>query len=177
MRTRVWGWLPLLLALPLLSLACGDGGEKRDLEEYFQEIEGIADDYLAVFNGLQDLYEQTVTSSATDEVKVRAFFSFSEASARNIRDEVDARNRVDPPSGVERAHLEWLAAARVLAKVFEDVVERVPDVQSSLDLQEALEELDYESRLTEAEGRARQACSRLQEIADENEIDVSLCPS
>ncbi len=166
-----------LLALASVAAACGDGGDdERALEEYFQEIQQITDEYVARFDAVEERYQQLLAESGTDNPQVQAVLFFLEASSLDIRDEIDARDEVDPPPGAEKAHLEWLTAARVLAKIYEDVVERVPDVQTSSGLQEVLEELDYESRLAEVEDRARQACSRLQEIADENEIEVSLCP-
>ncbi len=168
----------VLLAVGAIAGACGDGGDDgRALEEYFQEIEQITEDYVARFDAVENQYQQLLAASGTDDVQVQAFLFFLEASSLTIREEIDARDEVDPPSGAENAHLEWLTAARVLAKIYEDVVDRAPDVQTSSGLQEVLDEVDYEARFAEVEGRAGRACSGLQEIADENEIDVNLCPS
>jgi hypothetical protein len=167
-----------LLALASVAAACGDGGgdDERALEEYFQEIEQIADDYVARFDAVEGRYQQLLAAAGTDDQQVLALLFFLEASSLDIRGEIDARDEVDPPPGVEKAHLEWLTAARVLAKIYEDVVDRAPGVQTSSGLQELFEEVDYESRLAEAEDRAGRACFGLQEIADENEIEVNLCP-
>jgi hypothetical protein len=166
-----------LLALATVAAGCGDGGDDgRALEEYFEEIEQITEDYVARLDAVEDQYQQLLAASGTDDEQVQAFLFFLEASSLTIREEIDARDEVDPPPGAEKAHLEWLTAARVLAKIYEDVVDRAPDVQTSSSLQEVLEEVDYEARFAEVEGRAGRACSGLQEIADENEIEVNLCP-
>ncbi len=167
----------VLVALAIVAGACGGGGDdEQALEEYFQELQRITDDYLARFDTVDDQYQQLVGASESDAVRVPAYFNFLEASSLNIRAEVNARSALDPPSEAEKAHVEWLTAARVLAKLYEDVTDRAPGVQTSSDLQEVLKEVDYEARQAEAEDRARRACSGLQEIADENEIDVNLCP-
>ena len=164
-----------LLALATVAAGCGDDSD-RQAREYFEEIEQITEDYLARFDAVDDRYQQLLAASGTDDEQVQAFLFFLEASSLTIREEIDAREEVDPPPGAEKAHLEWLTAARVLAKIYEDVVDRAPDVQTSSSLQEVFEEVDYEARLTEVKDRAGRACSGLQEIADENEIDVNLCP-
>jgi hypothetical protein len=167
----------VLLAVGAIAGACGGGGDDgRALEEYFQEIQEITDEYVARFDAVADRYQQLLAEPGTDDSQVQAFLFFLEASSLSIREEIDARDGVDPPPGAEKAHLEWQTAARVLAKIYEDVVDRAAEVQTSAGLQEVLEELDYEARLTEAEDRAGRACFGLQEIADENEIDVNLCP-
>lgn len=171
-----------LLALAIAAAACGGNGNGDDddgggaLQDYFQEIEQIGNDYLARSDAMVNLYQQLITSSTSDDVQTQAFLFLVDTSSKNIREEIDARNEVDPPSEVEKAHLEWLAAARVLAKVYEDVADRSSEVQTSSDLRNVVEEVDYESRLAEASDRAKRACLGLQEIADENEIDVGLCP-
>jgi hypothetical protein len=167
----------VLVALAAITAACGGGGDDRQaLEEYFQNIQGITDQYVARFDALNSLYKQSIAASANDDQRAQAFLLFLGTSSQAIRAEIDARNEIDPPPATEKAHLEWLAAARVLAKVYEDVVNRAADAQTDRGLQQVLVEVDYESRLAEASDRAQQACSALQDIADKNEIDVNLCP-
>jgi hypothetical protein len=166
-----------LLALATVAAACGgDDSDERAREEYFEKIEQITEDYVAKLDSVDDRYQQLIAASGTDGVQLQAFLFYLEASSLSIREEIDARNEVDPPPEVEKAHLEWLTAARVLAKLYEDVVNRATDEQGFSSLQDVLDEVDYESRLTEVEDRARRACSGLQDIADKYEIEVSLCP-
>jgi hypothetical protein len=164
-----------LLALATVAAGCGDDSDRR-AREYFEEIEQITEDYVARLDAVEDQYQQLLAASGTDDEQVQAFLFFLEASSLTIREEIDARDEVDPPPGAEKAHLEWLTAARVLAKIYEDVVNRATDEQGFSSLQDVLDEVDYESRLTEVEDRARRACSGLQGIADKYEIEVSLCP-
>jgi hypothetical protein len=167
----------VLLALAALAAACGGGEDDRQaLDEYFQNTQRITDQYVARFDALNNLYQQQLAASDNDDQRAQVFLVFLGTSSQAIRAEIDARNEIDPPPTAEKAHLEWLAAARVLAKVYEDVINRAADAQTARGLQQVLVEVDYESRLAEASDRAEQACVGLQDIADKNEIDVNLCP-
>jgi hypothetical protein len=167
----------VLLALAAIAAACGGGeDDTQALEAYFQNIQRITDEYVAKLDAVDSAYQQRIAAANNDDQRAQAFILYMGSSSQTIRAEVDDRNEIDPPPAAEKAHLEWLAAARVLAKVYEDVVNRAADAQTDRGLQQVLVEVDYETRLAEASDRAQRACVALQDIADKNEIDVNLCP-
>jgi hypothetical protein len=106
---------------------------------------------------------------------ITAFLRQLEMLSTSIRAETADREEVDPPPEIEEAHLDLLAAARLLAKVYEDVVEGASDATAASQLEQALQAVDYRPRREEAQGRAEQACTRLQALADEDGIETQVC--
>ena len=165
----------VLLALATVAAACGGDGSDRRAREYFEEIVQIAGQYGADVEAAQATYDAVVAADTGEEEEVRAFLFLLETSSKSIRGEIADREKVDPPPKIEEAHLELLAAARLAAKVYEDGFESASGAKTALELRQALGAVDYGVRLEEAQGRAEQACTRLQALADEEGVEAQVC--
>ena len=164
-----------LLALATVAAACGDGAEGRAREKYFEEILEIASRHEGDVEAAQATYDAVLAADLGEEEKIRAFLLVLETSSKSIRGETADREKVDPPPEIEKAHLDLLAAARVVAKVHEDAVEGASEATTASELEQAMQAVDYGPRLEEAQGRAEQACTRLQALADEEGIETRVC--
>ena len=165
-----------LLALAAVAAACGsDGSDERAREEYFQEIVEIAGQHAGGVEVAEAIYDGILAADLGEEEEVTAFIRLLDLSSKSIRAEIAGREKVDPPPELEEAHLDLLAAARVLAKVYEDLVEGASGATTASELEQALEAVDYGPRLEEAQGQAEQACTRFQALADEAGIETEVC--
>jgi len=166
----------VLLALAAVAAGCdSDGSDGRAREEYFEEIVGIASEHQGTVEAAQATYDAVLAANLGEEEEIKAFLLLLERSSKSIRAETADREKVEPPEEIEEAHLDLLAAARVLAKVYEDVLEGASDAMTASELQQALQAVDYGPRLEEAQGQAEQACTRFQALADESGIETEVC--
>jgi uncharacterized protein with GYD domain len=164
-----------LLVLATVAAACGGDDSDERAREYFEEIVEIAGQHEAEVQAAQATYDAVLTADAVEDEVVTAFISQLAMLSTSIRAETADREEVDPPPEIEEEHLELLAAARQLAKVYEDLVEGASDATTASQLNQALQAVDYRPRLEEAQGRAKQACTRLQALADESGIETKVC--
>lgn len=174
--------LPLLAALLcLLTLAggaaCGGGGgkdagggaNKLTLDAYYQQLAAAIDtlaagvsavvDKAAANTGGTDIdgQKQIATSFITDFAA--AFASFAEEAGG-----------IEPPAEATNAHAELVAATNAIVDAATGLLDQVDAAQSRAEL----EALFSEEQVTAAGQRSETACSILQSIADENNIDAQL---
>lgn len=167
----------VLIALAAVAAACGGDGDDSDKEaqEYFEQIVEIFGQHGAGVRIAQAAYDATLSEDKSEKEQVRAFLLVLEMSAKSIRAEIADREEIDPPPETEKAHLDLLTAARVMAKVYEDALEEASDAKTSSQLQQALVAVDYGTRLEEAKALAEQACSEYQALADEAGVEAEVC--
>lgn len=165
----------VLLTLAAVAAACGSDGSDERAREYFEEIVEIVGRHAADVEAAQASYDAIRAADLGEEEEVSSFLVLLETSSKSIRAQIADREKVDPPEEIEEAHLELLAAARVLAKIYEDVLEGASDVTTAAELGAALRAADYESRLEEGQVRAEQACTSFQALATENGIEAKVC--
>jgi hypothetical protein len=165
----------VVLVLATVAAACGSNGSDGRVREYFEEIVEVVGRHGADAERAQATYDALLEADAGEEEVVRAFLRMLEIWSESIRAEIADREEVDPPQDIEDVHLDLLAAARLLAKIYEDVLEGTAGANTASELQEALQAVDYGPRLEEAQGRAEQACTRLQALATESGIETQVC--
>ena len=165
----------VLLALATVAAACDSDGSDGRAREYFEEIVEIVGQYGADVEAAQAIYDGVLAADLGEEEEIRAFLLLLETSSKSIRAEIADREKVDPPPEIEEAHLDLLAAARLVAKVYEDTLEGASDATTASELGQALQAVDYGTRLEEVQGQAEQACTRLQALADEEGIEAQVC--
>ena len=165
----------VLLALATVAAACGGDGSEKGAQEYFEEIAQIFAQHGADVEAAQATYDAVVAADLGEEKEVRAYLVLLETSSKSIRAETADREKIEPPPKIEEAHLDLLAAARVIAKIYEDAQEGASDAKTASELQQALHAIDFGTRLEEAQGRADEACTKLQALADEEGIEDKVC--
>lgn len=167
----------VLLALVVVAAACdgGGGGSDRDAGEYFDEIMKIASRHEVELEAAWDTYDAVGTAEPGEEKEVEAYRDLLGALSKSIRAEIADREKVDPPPEIEEAHLDLLAAARVMAKIYEEALEGSSDVKTASELQQALHAVKFSDRLLVAQNSAEQACTKLQALADKEGIESKVC--
>ncbi len=172
MKLRLFALFLIAAALLALVAACGGGGGGDGgltLEEYFQQLDAIADDADKRFEALnRDLFPEEGFDSEEEEVEAnRASVDGAIAIDRDI---LDALNGIDPPPQAELAHDEFVAAVSQLLEVIRNVSDQLEDVDSASELDEVF----VASGIEAAGDRSEQACFALQDVAVANGIDVDL---
>lgn len=168
----------LVLSLGVSTNACG--GDEEDnanggaltLEEYFEKAaelkaeseeradaaEASADEDLAAVESVDDAVE--VFGNLIDE--------FVDAAQETYQD-LDA---LDPPSEVEDLHNELVAIFRLGADTLEDFAAELDEDIGLVELKKIGE--DIEAEFTSLSTQSEVVCLRLQDIADDNDIDFDL---
>ena len=150
-----------------------DDGEGDDseltLEEYFQQIDAIGDEADKRFEALSmDLFPEEGFDSEEEEIQAsRDLLDGADAINRDI---LDALNGIGPPAEAEFAHDEFADAVAELLEVGRSINGQLADVESVSELVKVVDE----SGLEAAGDQAVQACFKLQEIADSNDIEAGL---
>ena len=167
-----WRFLMVALAVvggSLLLAACGGGdGEELSLDEYFQQLDSIEE---GIKTGIGGLDEASAGVIGEDLEATRVYVDgYQGIVGQAVNDMKD----LDPPSEVGDAHDEFVAALSGMLPVWEDLSERLADLESPSGVQELLVEAGAEPASQEASERFADACSELQGIADEKGIAVTL---
>ncbi len=164
----------LAVATLLLALACegGGGGPSSPLEEYFQALDAAVDESAERSDEAVTRIDETVAVASTDDEFVEALRGFYQALATGSDDDVSDLESIDAPAGVKEVHNRLLDAMKRKAMVFRDFLDAIADAQSVDEIDASFAEFDAMG--TEADESIGDACSDLNDIADENDIDVEL---
>ena len=175
MKPRLFVFLviaALLLALGSIVAACGGNGGLT-LEEYFQRLDTLGGDFDDEIDRLGEEFDEAADEAETEEEVIDDFRDFSGSMTELFADLVADIERIDPPSEVEDAHNELVAAQREGRDLLEELNERAQRAESVSDVEDWSAE--FEGPVSTAiSDRTEQACLALQEIADDNDIDVDL---
>lgn len=166
-----WRFLMVTVAVvagSLLLAACGDGEEELGLDEYFRQVDDIEEGIKTGIGGLEEKSEGVIGED------VEATRAYVDGYQGIVGQAVNDMNDLDPPSEAGDAHDEFVAALSGMLPVWEDLSERLADLESPSGVQELLVEAGAEPAWQEAAQQFADACGELQGIADEKGIDVSL---
>ena len=156
----------VVLAFGVVASACDSDGA-LSIEEYFQEVDALIDDVAEQSNALGEEVFVELDPSAPFAEQIEAVRAFNSGFQAITEGFVDSLNDLDPPAEVEVGHTAFVEAADDFVEASEDFVDQLDEVESEAELEALFAAFD------EA-GDPEQACLDLQDIADENEIDVSL---
>ena len=170
LRTLKLRWLALAglgLALAALANACGGGGG-LSAEEYFQELRAIADEAEQKATAAVPSDEEAASSTLDEQKQTGIEFL---ASLVSIYEEATGRvEDLNPPDDIQDAHDDLVAAVEELTSTFGDLADQAQDIAPE-DIEDFFN--------TQAFGASTfaefdQACSAVQDIADDKGIDVDL---
>jgi hypothetical protein len=169
-----WHFLTLVLAVvagSLLLAACGgDGGEGEELslDEYFQQFDAIEEVMYTSIGALEEGSEGIIGEDieATEDYVV-GYHDIVEQGLNDVKD-------LQAPSEVGDVQDEFVAALSNMISLWDDLSDRLADVETTSELQDLLLGLQGETQWLEASQQLTQACRELQGIADENGIEVIL---
>lgn len=163
----------LAVATLLLALACeGGGGPSSPLEEYFRALDAAVDESAERSDEAVTRIDEAVAVASTDDEFVEALRGFYQALATGSDDDVSNLESIDAPASVKERHERFLDATTQQAMVTRDLADAIADAQSLDEIYAAQAEFDPAG--IEADESIRDACSDLNELADENDIEVEL---
>jgi hypothetical protein len=142
------------------------------LRDYFQRIDAVFGEAVERVGALQREFDAALAAASTDEEEVEAGKDYMNASAALADDVFDALSDMSAPAKAEGAHNELIASEAAVDALFGELVVELANVQSGHQLQTLLAET--KPRFVSARERLGDACSTLQEIANDNGTDVDL---
>ena len=159
-----------LMAGSALLAACGGGGSGKELtlDEYFQQLQDIKENYDARGAALD---EKSMDPAEGEEVA--AFQEYFAKGQVIFADTLNDVKNLNPPAEAKDAHDEFVAALEGGQTALEDFSDQVADVESLSELMATIAELETKG-FDAAFEAIDNACAKLQAIADENNIDVDL---
>jgi len=167
-----WRFLTLVLAVvagSLLLAACGDGqGEELSLDEYFQQFDAIEEVMYTSIGALEGGSEGVIGEDieATRDYVVD-YHDIVEQGLNDVK-------ALQGPSEVGDVQDEFVGALSNMISLWDDLSDRLADVETTSELQTLLTEAVNEAPWLEASQQLTDACRELQGIADENGIEVIL---
>ena len=156
-----------LVAADLLAAGCGGGDDAGELtlKDYFVGLEVLLDDLAGSVDD-DEIFAETDKSASVEEQGeslAGVYASFAEHTVGFS----DGLAALQPPPEAQAAHEELLSESKAFTEDSEEVVGLLNDATSEADIQEAFEILDSAANLAAA-------CNALQDVAEENDIVVSL---
>jgi hypothetical protein len=146
------------------AAGCNDEGESATIEEYFQELDGVDDQFESDTNDIdnrgQQLEDEDV-DGATDLFE--ELIDVIEAFVDKLRD-------LDPPEEAEEAHDQAVENFEEAADEFRERLDAARDANSV----EGFLESVFGTEQSDAIDAATEACLDLERIAADNDIDVDL---
>jgi hypothetical protein len=163
-------WLALAglgLALAALANACGGGGG-LSAEQYFQKLQAIVDETVQKESAAVPSEEEAANLTLDEQKQARIEFLTSFVS---INEEATGRvENLNPPDDIQDAHDDLVAAAKELTSTFRDLADQAQDIAPE-DIEDFFNTQVF-GAFTSAE--FDEACSAVQDIADDKGIDVDL---
>ena len=157
----------LLVVAGSFAAACGsdDDGDPLTLEEFFQQIEDLDNDYEARTVSLEaDLDEAFADIESVDEA-IDAAQSFFDEGAAAIETFVEGIADIDPPAEAEEFHDEVVEAYRTVVDLFSDAVDQIEETTTE-------EEFDALFETSALEDAFDEVCQDAQAFADDRGISV-----
>ena len=165
MKRLALGITTMLCAVFLLA-GCDDDGNSFTLDAYFEEVEGLVEDYEA---DTTEAFATLNESNDLEELK-DAFGSIPDSLSGFL----DGMNALAPPDEAADAHDDAVEAGEAFLEALEDVNDDVQETDSV----DAFVEAAGSDELQELSSAFNATCPPLQEIATENDVDVNLnCPA
>ena len=170
LRTLKLRWLALAglgLALAALANACGGGGG-LSADQYFQELQAIVDDTVQKESAAVPSEEEAANFTLDEQKQTGIEFLTSLASINE--EAIGGVEDLNPPDDIQDAHDDLVAAGKELTSTFGDFADQAQDIAP-----EDIEEF-FNTQVFGASTFAGfdEACSAVQDIADDKGIDVDL---
>jgi hypothetical protein len=168
-----WRFLTVVVAIvagSLLLAACGggDGEEEISLDEYFRQFDAIEESMVVNIGALDEGSEGVVGED------VKATQDYVDGYQDVVQQGLNDVKSLNPPSEAKDAQDEFVAALSNMISLWDDLSDRLADVETTSELQDLLVGLQSETQWLEASQQLTDACRELQGIADENGIQVIL---
>ena len=159
----------LLVVAGSFAAACGsDNGDALTLEEFFQRIEELDDEFEARTESLESEFDEAVAEVESVDEVIDAAQSFFDEGAAAIETFVEGIADINPPAEAEELYDEVLEAGRTVVELFGNAVDQVEEATT----EEEFEALFENSAIEDAFDRFDAACDDAQAFADDRGISV-----
>jgi hypothetical protein len=158
----------VVVAVLPMAVACSGGSGSVSLDEYFEELQALDDEFSAEQDELDEEYTDRLNvDEFSDEVRddFQAYFSSTRAAAEDFVNELD---ELDAPEEAEDTHNEAVERFNDCLTDTENVADEIGTAASFEEIGEILDES------TGSCANTTQSCADLQAIADEEDIEVDL---
>jgi hypothetical protein len=158
----------LAVAVLSMAVACGGGSGAMSLEEYFDELQQLDDDFSQAQDELDEEYTDRLdVDEFSDEVgdDFQSYFASTRSAAADFVEELEG---LDPPGEAEEAHNNAVDQFNDCLADTENVADDIGNAESFEQISEILNESTGSCEDT------TESCNDLQSVADDNDIDVNL---
>ncbi|MEO6198208.1 MAG: hypothetical protein ABIP58_08925 [Dehalococcoidia bacterium] len=159
----------------LLGASCADDATApgdMTLQEYFTEVEAIFENASRGTEQLNQELNDSLSSAKTFEEQVEALQAFVSGAADVFDESISQMESLSPPVEVEQPHNDFTEATADVLSAATDLNEGLANSEDESDATGHLEE--FESSIAEPLFTIDEACSDLQDIADDNSINTDL---
>jgi ABC-type transporter Mla subunit MlaD len=179
----------VLIAIALISGACGDDDEKdsggdgatdaatdgageSSLGTYMAQVDEIQDGVTEATDAIGDRSEQAFGDPARARAALTAAVDVGESAVASLED-------LSPPESAQAAHEELIAADENLVAEAQSFADRLSGVEAGAEFDQITAEAEApDSELSRAIERMRQACQEMVDLAAANDLTLDLsCPA
>ena len=165
-----------LLIVGAQLVACGGGepggGEALSLPEYLQRMDAVRADMHDRSFALDERHSEQLEAASTDEEWLDAYRRGFGERISVESDHLDDVKSLDPPAEAEAPHQDYVDALAEGVEFLADFNDRMDGVDSRSEVDDLWDEAGGD--FDEISRRITDACSALQDLADEHGIDVNL---
>ena len=163
----------LLVIAGSFAAACGDDGGGNDgdaltLEEFFQRIDVLDDEYEARTEALEAEFDEAFADVESVGEVIDAAQSFFDEGAAAIENFVEGIADIDPPAEAENLHDRVVEAGRTVVELFSNAIDEIEEIST----EEEFEALFEDSAIDDAFDRFTVVCLEVQAMANDNGFDV-----
>jgi len=153
------------------SGSAGSGGQ-LSLEDYYNKIEGIFQNADQETKQSQSGLDAAINSARSLADELSAIDSFLTSVSTTIGDSIILMQALQPPAEVSPYHADFLAGANQTLKIASDLQSKLVGIKTEDDANKVIDQFQKDSAPTEA--RTKAACQRLQDVANQKNINVDL---
>jgi hypothetical protein len=159
-----------LVAVAAAASGCGGGDGGATPEEYFRQVEALADGIGQQSEALGGKWEEDIAAVSSDQDRLELTRSFYHDLFSLIGDFRDGLADIEPPKEVEEAHNDLVGIANEFSGAWSEISAEVESAASEAELEELLSNDEFAA----VGQRFEEACFELQRIADDSGVDVDL---
>ena len=162
-----------------VDLKCGEAGSgntesgsKLTLQDYYNQIGGIFQNADQKTKQVQSELDIDLATAGSLDEEIAALDSFLTSVSTTIGDSIILMQALQPPAEVSQYHADFLAGANQTLKIASDLQSKLAGIKTEADANKVIDQFQKDSAPTEA--RTKAACQRLQDVANQKNINVAL---
>ncbi len=155
---------------PALFTVTTDGSHELTAEEYFDQLNHIADDAVAALDKGDAAFYEVVEGDPSEEDFLKAARTWFDENLKEVDDALKKFEDLSPPTELQAAHDEYIESLRAFAELIRQLRDDLEDADTRDEADEILRGAESAEFFT-AEYRLYQACFALQAEAEARSIE------